>query len=1006
MRKFKVALIFICLVMFNLILVHHVSLSVEAAEDYIFEVVTFDDQYEIGQVINLDQSNLLIDDQTIKTQVIVTFPDGRAFETQNVNLDQVGRYQITYRAFYQDKLYRSQHEFIVVEPLYSFMNEASTAVYGRDTSSFDTGIRGINVSLERGDIFRYNDIIDLSDLNSEMPAVEMFVTPTNGAGTKDIKKLIIEFTDIYDENNSIKIVGNAVDDDGDPSEWWMNSTYIQAGAFDSTAGIEWIRETVHKNNPWGYPANFSMYGMQSKREVVGEQFLSFSFDLDEKQVFGPAGRNGNFIIDLDDNTYVDQPWQGFTTGEVYMTITAEGYSASSFNFVITKIGLNDISPKYKYDLQGPEININFDNLNEESLPVASKGYSYPVFDASAYDAYTKQSQVKTRVFYNYYSEQRYEMPIKDGRFMTDRTGLHTIEYSAYDSFGNLSRKIVHINSDEQVIPIDLVVDENNIVDTSFVGAKTVIPEVTFAGGSGDLKLNVYAKIGESIISIDQNYFRPEVSGTYEMFIEIEDTIGQIETYTYDLVVEDNNLPVFITDAILPEYFIADAVYTIDELSAYDFNTKEDVSSQIIINDGNGTTILDSNTYAFTPDENNEASITFKATNDFGSTEITYTVKVIEVKDPWIDMTKYFDVEHGVAKSSSQYVSLTAENQQDVTFDYIHYLNARQFNVSFMIDPLKSDFDRFDLELKDYINQSESIIISFIKNKTNDRVMVEINNKSYGIDLSTTFINGGEIYISYDNVEKTISINDSEEKIILEYSNQEVFEGFSSNMLYLTGHIKEIYGQASIQLKNINGQLFSSDQDDFVKPFVSILGDYDSFYTHNQVATIFEAFAIDVLDPEVTGHLTVKGPNGNIITSRDGVALNQVMYNRSYDIKLDQYGSYLVTYTARDTNGSGLASFTYSLLVLDTQKPVITLTDEVDKTGIINEEITIPQATATDAVDGNLDVYYFIVLPNGQIIYLDGETSFIPTIKGVHKVRYFSVDSSGNHAFVDYTIDVK
>ena len=36
MRKFKVALIFICLVMLNLILVHHVSLSVEAAEDYNF----------------------------------------------------------------------------------------------------------------------------------------------------------------------------------------------------------------------------------------------------------------------------------------------------------------------------------------------------------------------------------------------------------------------------------------------------------------------------------------------------------------------------------------------------------------------------------------------------------------------------------------------------------------------------------------------------------------------------------------------------------------------------------------------------------------------------------------------------------------------------------------------------------------------------------------------------------------------------------------------------------
>ena len=53
----------------------------------------------------------------------------------------------------------------------------------------------------------------------------------------------------------------------------------------------------------------------------------------------------------------------FKTGEVYMTITAEEYTAPSFEFVITKIGHNDISPLYNYDQKGPNINIDYSGLN-------------------------------------------------------------------------------------------------------------------------------------------------------------------------------------------------------------------------------------------------------------------------------------------------------------------------------------------------------------------------------------------------------------------------------------------------------------------------------------------------------------------------------------------------------------------------------------------------------------------------------------------------------------------
>ena len=132
--------------------------------------------------------------------------------------------------------------------------EKSSGIYDTDLSQYQTGRHGINVSLQRGDIFTYNEIIDLSKLDANNPAVELFVTPSGGAGTKDVKKIVIMFTDIYNEDNSIKVVGNAVDDDGDPGQWWSTSTYLQAGAFGSTSGIEWVRGVVHTNNNWGYPA--------------------------------------------------------------------------------------------------------------------------------------------------------------------------------------------------------------------------------------------------------------------------------------------------------------------------------------------------------------------------------------------------------------------------------------------------------------------------------------------------------------------------------------------------------------------------------------------------------------------------------------------------------------------------------------------------------------------------------------------------------------------------------
>src|SRR5690554_5852928 len=210
-----------------------------ANESYEFTPATFESQYGLGETIELPDVYWESGQQSIKAESVIYLPNGEGYKTNKLILDQFGKYIVEYRLTLEGKLYYETYDFIVIEKLFSFLNDKSSAVYDIDLSSYQTGIVGTNVSLERGDLLTYNGVIDLSKLDGDTPAVELFVTPQGGFGTKDVRKIIIEFIDIYDETNRVKVIGNAVDDDGDPGQWWTTNTYLQAGAFDSTAGIEW-----------------------------------------------------------------------------------------------------------------------------------------------------------------------------------------------------------------------------------------------------------------------------------------------------------------------------------------------------------------------------------------------------------------------------------------------------------------------------------------------------------------------------------------------------------------------------------------------------------------------------------------------------------------------------------------------------------------------------------------------------------------------------------------------
>ena len=120
---------------------------------------------------------------------------------------------------------------------------------------------------------------------------------------------------------------------------------MQAGGQNQTpTGVEGRGTPSQKiwvGGDWGCAVTYSFYGTRSNSNgasVVGTESLKVSYDADENAVYV----GGTEIINLGDLKYFEDPWNGFTTGEVKMSITGDGYSQRFASMMITRIGANNL----------------------------------------------------------------------------------------------------------------------------------------------------------------------------------------------------------------------------------------------------------------------------------------------------------------------------------------------------------------------------------------------------------------------------------------------------------------------------------------------------------------------------------------------------------------------------------------------------------------------------------------------------------------------------------------
>lgn len=142
---------------------------------------------------------------------------------------------------------------------------------------------------------------------------------------------------------------------------------------------------------------------------------------------------------------------------------------------------------------------------------------------------------------------------------------------------------------------------------------------------------------------------------------------------------------------------------------------------------------------------------------------------------------------------------------------------------------------------------------------------------------------------------------------------------------------------------------------------------------------------------LTGDSDIQVDYGSAYTDAGATAVdeqgNSVNVSTTGTVNTNVVGTYTITYDATDSAGNSAEQLTRTVEVLvDSLPPVITLNGDSTVTVTQGDVYTDPGATATDAVDGDVDAY----LASGSV-----DTSVV----GVYTLTYEAYDDAGNYAEV-------
>lgn len=987
--------------------------------------ISINEEYLVGTSFTIPEATFTVNGVERTTETVIVFPDGGQYKSSNVTLSQVGNYRIDYSCYVNNKKYTESVDFYVYNTLYQVNNSMLAKAEYCDSyvlNEYDgttTSVSGLFVELPSGSNFQFNEVIDLSDNTKLDDLVNFMIIPTKQKNA-DMEMLYFQLTDIHDAENYIRI---SYRKRGAGSIYGLVDSYVKAGStLQPMVGYEEAKNSIHVNDNYGCPSATSFCGCPrvdadgNCNGLLKDGFTSLSFDYETKQVYTTSAGVSRMITDLDSTKFYTDMWSGFTTGEAYLSIYAGDYLGTNpAKLFIKDINGVDLRVNRLDDKTAPKLTVDFGDVDSNALPDAVVGYSYPVFSAKALDSIDGETEVKTYVYYNYNSSNRSLCNIVDGRVNITRSGIYTMIYETCDGSGNKATQsytfVAKTNAEDMTASLVGVLPQ-----TVEVGETVVLPALIAEDYIQSYETNVSVTRGQENIEIEQNTFIPKALGMFSVTYTVKDFVGREISLPYTITVEDSGKPVVYEKVQFPKNLISGKSYDYPIIEAWDYSSNrlgEVVTVKRYITDKNDRREITGNTFtAFVENSGDNVLLEYVAENAQGEqTVVPYNIPCYIVEgESGLDISKYFIKNGQLTITPASTSTLFTTTQDNSGFTFLNPLLADDFELKFNIDAENNAFTSFNVYLTDVKNDKIQIKVSY--EKAGNIAIIRINDSVNTFDLASSYDNEILMSLTFDSFVNTITTeyNDSMTLSVTNTLQGEVFKGFPSGKVYLRCEFEGVTGSAGVEIKKISGQPIALITEDSIRPMINVLGEYKKQYALNTTLTLYPALALDVLDPEVTFTMSVRAPDRRnyLKDVNTGLELRNVPVDE-YTICLSDFGEYSIIYKAVDSSGYSLP-FTQPLLVFDNVKPEITLNGNIPSTMKVGATLTLPSATATDNLDGDLDlVYIYVQEPRGLVkLYVGSSSSnykFTPTEKGVYVIKYCALDSSGNFAVVNHEIKV-
>ncbi len=1027
-------------------------LSGKAVDTLTWDEISIGAEYTRGSTITIPDRDLSINGNSYDSVIKLTYPNGVTTTVQSgdFNLAQPGQYTLSYEA--QDEqyvTYKDEVTFLVADQLWSVGNAKSKIEYGTVGSS-----SGLLVKLAKNDTLSFNKIIDLTDFEATDTLVRAFINPAVG-GTYEFDKIVFTLTDSTDPTQVLTIRGtrSTTNNQRFVAYWtsagpgqtlggWDANANNRTGGF-STSAPDGIRGTAVTNTSFysenGTYSSAYVSGCTSWSVTADKCPIAIGYDKNDVKTFV----NGSWVADLDNvEYYTTEPlWKGFPSNKVFLSIQAQDCAGEEANFCVTDVYGYEITAESAennvfVEKDPPEITIDLDEkyLSYENdtytmIPPAVVKGNYPVPVATAYDAYSGDLKVDTKVYHNYLSEtNRVERPIKNNTFLVNKTGTYTIVYKATDRMGNTTEVLYWINAVRTLDdPLALEIDTADVKIDGVCGEKFAVAPHSVTGGSGDVNVTITATCGETTLDASKGYFIPEQAGEWTINYVAKDFAGIEVSQSYTVTVDWGTIPVFVNEPVLPRYIISNIEYAVPTVLAHDYSTqtKVELVADMILKDANGET-----TYKvgekFKPvvtEENPVVTLTFTV----GGAEYTKELPALMPLEEKANGRAAFYVDRMfVTENLALERDTSGLKMETVEAGNANWLFANPVvaeNASLTVKGIQgsSNFSAMKVTLTDSVDENVAVTM-VVEDQENGFAKVNFGNldremnKGFNLgkneagddmDILTFSYSLGKFYV--DQLEVVVTADDQ----------GNAFEGFPSGRVYISMEVIDAQAGAKYFVKQFDNHIMNKATADRTPPRVAIVGEYGGMYNKNDIYHIAPALASDTLYADIAAYVSVRTPSGEIVLDVNGLPLDNVLADKTYDINLTEYGQYRVEYVAKDSFGSG--SIAHTINVFDKKAPKLSVANTWSATAKLGETVVLPELYVSDDSSSieEMNVFRFVRNPYGKAISFGqdymvtdfGEIKYYQysfTFNNVGEYTFINVayDATGNQKIVEYVVTVE